>query len=305
MNSEDVKRRVFNVDGSSLDNQIDYLHKNKMPFTVSFTGGKSELSSDLYNSMSLKKNFDNKEISFMKKVKNHVVKNHISDLFLGAWYKSKDIRYVDVNSKIKKNTTFENVCCLDVNGAYWQTALLLGVITPELYSDGFKMSKITRLASLGSLAKKTEIYKYDGKNYEFVETVLSLDTENIWFAICYKFASIMQEVAKLLGNDFYFYWVDGIYFKNTPENIELVKSMFNEKKYECKHEDVGRIEFLEKEFKVYSSNNYSHKVFAYNIGTKRTKRISYTEQKRLLEYADSIMYKSKSKTAKKIKKNEA
>lgn len=298
MDKDDVKRKVFNVDSESLDNQLDYLHKNKMPFTVSFTGGKSELKSDLYNSMSLKKNFDNKDISFMKKVKNHVVKNHISDLFLGSWYKSKDIQYIDVNDKIKKNTTFEDVCCLDVNGAYWQTALLLGVITPDLYSDGFKMGKITRLASLGALAKKTEIYKYDGVKYDFVETVHSLDTENVWFAICYKFSQIMQEVKKMLGKDFYFYWVDGIYFKNTPENIALVKSMFTERKYECKHEEVGKIEFLETEFKVYSANNYSHKVFAYNVGVKRKKMISFTEQQRLMDYANSIMYSTTKKKKK-------
>jgi hypothetical protein len=105
----------------------------------------------------------------------------------------------------------------------------------------------------------------------------------------------MQEVKKVLGKDFYFYWVDGIYFKNTPENIELVKNMFTEKKYECKHENVGKIEFLENEFKVYSSNNYSHKVFAYNVGVKRKKMISFTEQQRLLDYANSIMYKKKKK----------
>ena len=44
----------------------------------------------------------------------------------------------------------------------------------------------------------------------------------------------MHKVIDELKSDFIFYWVDGIYFKNTPENVSKAMNIFIENGYNSK-----------------------------------------------------------------------
>jgi len=298
MDKNELKREVFKVKKSKLLSQADYMYKNKIPFTMKHSGSVMEIESDLFNSKSLDRKFNGKELNFIKKVKKHVINENVSMNFLGTRYKSKDIKYIEVSKKLKSGDVYEDVYCLDLVSAYFQMALMLGVISPDIYKEGIGIDKVTRLASLGSLARRTEVREYDGKEYRLLETIESTATENCWFAICYKVGELMLKASKSLGDEFIFYWVDGIFFKNTPENIKKVSDVFAESGFESKQENVGKIEVMENELLVYSQNCLSSRRFAYSVGRTRKKVMSPTEIKRLLKYANTVLYSPNHKSNK-------
>ncbi len=262
----------------------------RMPFTVVSSGNSYEMNSDRFNSKSFSKTITPKDLGFIRSLKIKLVKEEHALRFIDTVYRSKKIHYIDVNSKIREGHKFDNVACIDINNAYWQTALLLGLIDQKMYEEGLIKDKLVRLTALGSLAKKKDIYKFNGEDYEYVDTIRSTQTENLWFAICYTVAQAMQEVSKSLGDDFIFYWVDGIYFVNTEENKLKVRQAFDRLGYEYKDEAVSRIEFEEHHFYVHSEKEKSKKKFGYQYGVDRSKvQLTQIELRRLKRIGGDIM----------------
>jgi hypothetical protein len=287
---ENSKRIVFKVDKNSLDLKARFLHKHKYPFTIVNSGSSVELYSDEWNCRAINNIFLPENMNFVKKVKKYAIDNYVAMKYRDRAYRLENIEYFSIKKSIKSGDVFEDVCCLDINGAYWQTAVMMGVISKEIYEEGLRKDKITRLSSLGSLAKRKEIFRYDGVNYNHVETIRSYETENLWFAICKRVSDVMQELMKSLGDDFVFYWVDGIYFKRTDENIKKVTEYLESCSYECKQEKVSKIEFLDNTFNVHSDTGKSSKLFSWNPESKKPKsNISLSEAYQLMEYGKKIL----------------
>lgn len=288
---EEMKRQVFSVSKDQLVSKSHFLYINKLPFTFVSSGSSNELYSYAWNFKSLDKSFDIKNMNFVKKVKKYAIDNEVALKFLSYDYRDLDIQYIKIKDKVKEGDVFEDVCCLDIKNAYWQTAVLMGVISNELYEEGLSKDKVTRLASLGSLAKRKDVFKFDGETYKLVETIRSVETENIWFGICKRVSDIMQELVALLGDDFVFYWVDGIYFKRSDENIKKINDFLDNCSYECKFEDVSKIEFFKDQFKVYSKLGRSSKSFGWKANSKNMGKgkISSVELQSLLQRTSKIL----------------
>jgi len=294
IDKDGISRKVFNVSRGILDSKLMYLYTNRVPFKVATSGSFCSVQSKVFNFSCVNKSFEPKDLNFIKSVKRYVKKNNISLKFIDQYYKGKNINYIAVNTKIKEGEVFNNVCCIDLKSAYWQSAYLLGCISQEIYQEGLNRDKITRLASLGSLAKKTEHREFDGTEYKLVDLELSLETENVWFAICHNVDEVMKSCVKLLGKDFLFYWVDGIYFADTPENRAKVFDCFSSFKFESKTEGVSKVEFFKDHFFVHSQNELSFKKFSWILGFDRDKKsISPAEMVRLIKLGNDIMYPNK------------
>jgi hypothetical protein len=288
---ENKARSIFSVSSEQMASKSMFLYINKMPFTMVVSGGVYELYSNEWNCKSVDKTFDPKSMNFVKKIKKYIKDHYVAMKFIDKDYKNSVIKYIDVNSKINVGDVFEDICCLDIKNAYWQTALLMGVISEEIFNSGTSIDKITRLASLGSLAKKKEVYSFDGETYKLVEIIRSYETENIWFAICSRVSDIMQNMVSDLGDDFLFYWVDGIYFKRTEENIKKVTEFLHSCAYDLKEEQVSKVEFLKDHFNVYSTTGKEVKKFGWILGKKKSKSemISIPEMKRALKVTSEIL----------------
>jgi hypothetical protein len=287
----DAKRKVFQVDKSSLETKKVYLKQLKLPFTVICSSSSVELYSDAWNVRTRSKFFLPENMNFIKKVRKYAIDNYVAMKYRNVAYRLENIDYFEINKEVKEGDVFESVYCLDINGAYWQTALLMGIISKEIYTEGLKKDKVTRLASLGSLAKRKEVFRYNGVSYDHIETIRDNETENLWFAICKRVADIMQELKKLVGDDFIFYWVDGIYFKKSEETVKKVQEYLDSCTYECKHEDVSKIEFFRRKFLVHSNKGNSSKNFSWNPdGARKPKsNISLTEAYKLMEYGKQLL----------------
>jgi len=105
----------------------------------------------------------------------------------------------------------------------------LGFIEQDTYEEIIKnVSKRERLRLLGCIAtvKTTEVYergvlKDCSSSIKEPETILN---RAAWFKICHYVDTALLQFKSILGNDFLFYWVDGIYFKH-PINPDQVKEV--------------------------------------------------------------------------------
>ena len=303
LNSEDTKDFKVKV----LKQKCDYLYKHGKSFTLIKSGSSYELVSSLWNEKAANKVFSPQDLQFIKSVKSHVDKSNVAIDFVDTYYKGEDIQYIKVND-YAVGERIENLVYIDINGAYWQTAHHLGIINDALYTKGLEVNKIVRLAALGSLAKTKDVWKYDGKDLKKAETLRSSETENLWFAICKRVSDVMVEVVNKIGDDFVFYWVDGIYIRDNVKAFNTVNNIFLDRGYTSKFEKVPYIEFHEKGFDVQGVVKTDLKHFSWvnssnGSGKKQSKPITdYLENKRLLRVMESVLYSKNPKKLKAIRK---
>ena len=261
-------------------------------YTIKVINGNYELISDLFEHKTFKKSeYTMDELRFIQAVRRYVKKNEIYLLpqFQDNQLFSDDVHYVKV-ARVPMFQKFENVCEVDIDQAYWETAYQLQIISDELYVRGSKgnISKKARLTALGSLAKKAYNYKFKGD--KLLDTIIDKEPllENLWFTVCKRVSDVMHHVIEALGDDFIFYWVDGIYFVNTPENVATAMNTFIENGYQTKFKMINQIYFHEKGFTV---NDYGDikREFTYPNYDKKGSRIDYAENFKLATIANRVI----------------
>lgn len=116
---------------------------------------------------------------------------------------------------------FTNVFEADVSHAYYRAAYILGFISKDLYLKIVRTcSKHDRLRLLGSIATKKLWQDYKEGELTNGETIKDDLLRDAWFKICNYVDSALLELKDKLGDDFLFYWVDGIYFKYDAPKIK-------------------------------------------------------------------------------------
>ncbi len=292
MNKEEKIKMDFSTT-DDIRSKTEFLYGRKTPFRYVRTGNSYELYSSVWNCKSFRKGFTSEDLQFIKKVKRQAKNPDIIIKYIDKDYQANPIEYIKVNENIKVGDRFDNVICVDINSAYWVSAFQLGIIDEEIYQKGKKINKIVRLAALGSLAKKTETFEFDGERMIKKTVERSYETENLWFAICDKVGSLMSKLSKRIGNDFITYCVDGIYFVNTPENYKIITETFKNEGYACKIEQVSSIVFNQSDFVITGATEIDKKVFCYAIERNKAKVkgaiTRYLEEKELVEKANKIM----------------
>lgn len=251
-----MSRTVEN--STTIHDKALYLHEIGEPFVLKKINSTFTLECEYFGNSSSRasQKLTGKELAFIKKVKKYIRDNDIDLKFLEKNYFPNDIQYVKIK-KHPKDYYFKDCIEIDIDQAYWITAYQLGVISKEIYEQGSKekgnISKLARLVSLGSLAKKTSIYYFDGKRLR-KETERSDETENIWYSICKRLSDAMVEASKIAKEDFYLYWVDGIYVKNNPDTVNNVISVFEKYGYNVKTKNSLEIRYDEERVYVEDIN---------------------------------------------------
>ena len=130
---------------------------------------------------------------------------------------------------ISKNIKWGGV---DLNHAYWRIAYTIGLISENTYLKGLASNdtKVVRLAALSTLGQYRS-FKVISEGKETESNVLVSNTNkhkemeklrnaymNIRY-ICYKH---MDNLRKIVGNDFICYQTDCIYFKDKPINRKKI-----------------------------------------------------------------------------------
>jgi len=258
------------------------LHLNQIgeEFTLIKINNTLKLQSKYYGNISSQgnKKIPPMELGFIRRVKNHILKHQIYANFISNFYYPEDIDYVSI-MKHDKTVKIDNVIEIDIDEAYWKTAHILNVLSDHLYEEGRKsngkISKLGRLISLGSLAKKKIIYYFKGSRLMKKETQRSLTTENIWYSICKRLSDVMNEAREIAGKDFIMYWVDGIYIKNEPELVEKIRQSFTKYGYDVKFRDNLSVKYTKD--RVYIQDKTTNKERSFFIPKKDIRKSFFSD----------------------------
>ena len=168
--------------------------------------------------------FSKKDMFFLFSVHNHAKKIKIDN-----YHVEGGIRYNAFNANIQNGFSDENFCEIDVSSAYWELAKSCKIINEKTYNKGLKVSKVVRLAALGSLATSKVIYKWniEGGRYEKIGHKRN-ETYPLFFYVAKRFgewiSGICNEAREVFGFDSVAgYWVDAIFCKD-GDVAEFVKN---------------------------------------------------------------------------------
>lgn len=200
-------RTLFEKDGENLQDILDFCAATNKPYKVIEGNYITTIESNFCN------------ITFMHEQKGkrafiagNMIKRDIANTgLIPPNIDPEDLIYFNFTVPEKLRNTVSTVYNIDIKSAYANILKNHSLITPKTYAYLCSLSKPDRLACVGMLATKKEVYTMLGYNTQDYEQIL-LDTRN-WFFFCVQRTNeIIQECKRTIGNSFLFYWVDGIFF---------------------------------------------------------------------------------------------
>lgn len=226
---------------------IEQLKKLKKDFTVKMTSNSTEV---VYNGMKFLYSlteFQKKHLGLFMKMKSRVTKAIkekgiiVPEVRHAKYFDCAQFRPLGKGEHL----TYNNVLELDINKAYYRVLYNLGYIEEDFYLECINLPKKIRLALVGSLATQKSIFNYekgiliepeDG-NYVTKNEVL----RKVFFQLVSEVDEALTVFQKLAGENFIFYWVDGIYLKEY-ETLNFDKKIL-ENKYniEFSIEKINRV----------------------------------------------------------------
>ena len=179
-------------------------------------------------------NFPKKKIYLFNSVKQQTTK----------WLKENVVFLPEELNSIKYNYDYNTdegtMCGTDLNHAYWRIAYLYGMINEKTYIAGLDTDcKALRLATLSVLGREKKFDNYEkGEIKEsYVYQKENVDLKNVFKFIRLTCFSFMKEASDLLGDDFFAWKTDCIYYRESLSNIKAVQEYFDQ--YNLTYKQLG------------------------------------------------------------------
>jgi hypothetical protein len=193
---------------------------------------------------------DFKFMGLLSKVKKDIAENLKNPVLLKKMpnYTHRNIRYysfsneiLDLSEKLDENNPviyIPEAHEYDCTKAYIESAYVLGYLSEDIYRELVEGDKSLRLRILGAIATKKDRFLFkDGVEVNSSSVKNDL-MRQVWFHICKYLDNCMWQFKKALGDDFLFYWVDGILFKKSGLKIAEKFSLFAHVQYRLSFHDV-------------------------------------------------------------------
>lgn len=231
----------------SLINLIDFYRELGIKYRVERSGNSialfvkgSKYFASTVNMGNAGATLPSKQLFFIQKVRSHIMKENLIAKIKKNYAKQNLIQYIGFNDDIGEGEVFEKAYSVDIKNAYWESAYKEGWLNDDIYIEGKGMDKRIRLASLGTFAKKKFCYSFDGKGDEYLETIEMPKHPHVFFNQANTIYWLMDDCRKLVGDEFIFYWTDGVYVKSL-EAAKKIESYLTSKGYEHKTEKLVNI----------------------------------------------------------------
>lgn len=252
---------IVRISRKELEKKIRFFLKMKIPFKKLSTTERTIIHAEgRWGSwMNRESSFRAAELHFIKSVKEFILK-HGTYKKVRNYFKKEGstgkIKYFYYNKNTSPGQTIEGVTEIDLKNAYWHTAYTLPkdgttLFSEEIYKKGLTVSKKSRLAAIGSLAKVVSVWEFNGEKEIKHPPEKSETTEYLWHTICNKIGKIMAKGSKVAKNDFLFFWVDAIFVKN--ESAKEVAELFKKHGYEVSIYPCEWVKFDDNKITVKSS----------------------------------------------------
>ena len=138
-----------------------------------------------------------------------------------------------------KPCSYKTVLNLDITSAYPYCLFINKLITLDTFNYLMALPKNERLPAIGMIAKKSVWIDYQ-KGKATTWDVKTGEYANIFFFVIQQITDLMAWAADIAGDDFLFYWVDGIFLKPTisKKKLQEITGIFAEQGYYYKYENV-------------------------------------------------------------------
>ena len=223
--SQKIRKQFLKT--SNPKKYVQNLVKNKANFDLRKSSECTEvILDDLHIVFAPQRNFPKKKIYLFNTVKMQVVK----------WLKNNNIDMPENVNSIEYNYDYDIedgvLAGTDINHAYWRIAYIKGLINEKTYIQGLDSDcKALRLATLSVLGREKRFDKYKRGQLEksFISQKENVELKNVFKFIRLSCFNYMKEASNLLGNDFYSWKTDCIYYRDNDANVEKIQSYFDEK----------------------------------------------------------------------------
>ena len=228
---------------------INHFEENKIPFQLEQTLYTQKIiTNDKTLFYTGKTGLNNYELNLIKRVKKVA---QISNLDLKI--SSDHIRFIDRASYNLNKAYTSELYEIDLNSAYWEASLKLGIIDRPTFDYGKqkKISKKARLISLGALAKRTYITSFNGDSYSKL-IVKESETAPLFFACAQETIRKIATLKILCENKYLFYWCDAIIFRGN-ENLEKCENWLKSENIPYKIIPLTKVVVNKDKINVYSN----------------------------------------------------
>jgi len=176
--------------------------------------------------------FPKRKIWLFKVVKNQTLK----------WLEKNALIMPPKNKSVEYNYDYDldtkPLAGTDVNHAYWRIAFIKGIISEKTYHSGLEANSKALIQSTISILGREKRFNFHSEGEptkEIITQTKDIGTRKVYTYIRWTCYNYMFELSKLLGDDFFCWKTDGIYYHDTEENKKIVCDYFNKNNLTYKH----------------------------------------------------------------------
>lgn len=188
----------------AVKERTDFLDAMRASYEISISNYTTKINTPKRAIQFLKTKQSNRMFAAVTKIKKDVSLIEPPDINKMA------LKYFSINNQYINTVQF-SIYNFDLTAAYPSILFQDGIISKETFVYLKSISKMERLAAIGMLASKKNIFEVKaGKLISHSVNVSPLENF-FWYAVK-KVNSIMEEMKLFCGAKFLFYWVDAVYF---------------------------------------------------------------------------------------------
>ena len=233
------------LDSEKVEIYIDLHRQLKIPYKITLSNYTTRIKSEAYDLHFMKQEQSNRTFAAFAKCKKDCLKKPLPII-------QKDkLKYF--SHKFKEGNFYaDTIYNFDLKSAYAQILFNDGYISKDTFIYLSRLPKLSRLAAVGMMASKKNIYEISEDGKILSEEKIISPTSNYFFYCVQRMAEIIKGAADILGNGFLFSWVDGIYFNDCPETVKqdakiIIEEYFKKIKTPVTFEILTEFEIQENE----------------------------------------------------------
>ena len=128
----------------------------------------------------------------------------------------------------EKEFFHESGILIDIKAAYPSILKSIGAISEQTFDFLMNLKKVERLKAIGMLASNKIKIEIENGIYSNPEALPLGKNAVVYFIAAYEIGEILHKCKVAAGNDFLFYWFDGIYIKtNYSAAAKIMKTIKN------------------------------------------------------------------------------
>jgi len=224
----DTDKLQRNYKRVTMDNMYSNLVEGKGDFLIRRGSECNELIFDGFHNVyaTQNKNFASNKIFLFNLVTRNVQKFLKTNPLIELPPK-KDVSFFSYTYDLEKGV----LAGTDLDHAYWRIAFVKGYISKKTYDYGLDdIAKPLRLATLSVLGREKVFEKWEKGEYLESITLKKKDEQlrMVYYDIRLSCFYMMYELSQLLGDDFFCWKTDCIYYRKSEKNTHIVEEYFNE-----------------------------------------------------------------------------